>query len=142
MDATKRCHNCQAPLAADAPQGLCPACLVKVAMASGTIAGEEPPGFTPPSLEELARKFPQLEIIGLIGRGGMGAVYQARQKELDRMVALKILPPGLVGTPRLPNGSPAKPRPWPSSTTPALLPSMTLAGRRGCISSSWNWWTE
>jgi predicted Ser/Thr protein kinase len=98
MEAKQICAECGNPIEAEALTGLCPVCMMQVGLGSvetnpaAPKQGETQP-FTAPSVEDLAGLFPQLEIQALIGVGGMGAVYKAHQRDLDRAVALKILVP-------------------------------------------------
>jgi tRNA A-37 threonylcarbamoyl transferase component Bud32 len=103
MNTMRICEQCRQPLPENAPEGLCPACLAKVALGTETAApsatinvsplAEAAPGTrVPPKPADLAAQFRQLEILELLGMGGMGMVYKARQPRLDRLVALKILP--------------------------------------------------
>lgn len=69
--------------------GLDPAGLFALADESG---GSDSAAWEPPSLEEVARLFPAWKVLALLGRGGMGAVYHMHQPELDREVAVKLLP--------------------------------------------------
>ena len=92
---SKFCPKCGGPMPVEAPHGLCPRCLLSQASIPTEAGKDASSKFDPPTHEELVAAFPQLEILELIGQGGMGFVFKARQTKIQRLVALKILSPEL-----------------------------------------------
>jgi len=86
----KKCRQCGVVLCARVLSGLCPNCLLK-GLKGPAAAGIKT--FEPPSVESLAKVMRRVELIAYVGRGGMGAVYKGRQFILNRIVAVKVMPP-------------------------------------------------
>ena len=106
MLTTQKCGQCGAEFDAHGTAAACPACLMELGLHRGELPEEGDPiesaeaqearRFQPPKPGELASRFPQLEILDLIGHGGMGAVYVAEQQApVRRRVALKIIKWGM-----------------------------------------------
>jgi serine/threonine protein kinase len=100
MDTIQVCKQCQQPLPENAPEGLCPACLAKVALgdepspSSGTINVSplaEAATSPAPAMAGRVHYFGDYELREEIARGGMGVVYKARQVSLNRLLAVKMI---------------------------------------------------
>jgi hypothetical protein len=96
METIRICPQCRQPLPENAPEGLCPPCLAKVALESEPAQTIKLALANVPDDESVGMTIGRYKLLEQIGEGGFGVVYVAEQKEpVRRRVALKIIKLGM-----------------------------------------------
>ncbi len=95
-ESDNKCPSCARAIPATAPRGLCPACLVGLLLAP--IAEPDVDDGPPPAPAVPAERLGPYELLDVLGRGGMGVVFRARDTRLNRLVALKLILTGRLAS--------------------------------------------